>query len=275
MTDQTRAGQPPQAAFSVRRMRVGDHETAVGSVGESGPAVVLVHAMATDHQMWEPIASRIAKGRRVFAYDVRGHGAAHGAPRPHTMDGVTEDFFAVLDALGLESAHVVGISYGGAIAQAAAIARPDRFESLALLATTDFPAVEVYQARARSAETEGMQAQIEPTLTRWFSARAIAADAPGVRFARDRITRMTVEDWAAGWRCLSELDVQGKLADFAKPTLVVAGELDAASTPALMREMAGRVPGSVYRELSGLAHLIALEEPERAAGLLDQFLPTR
>lgn len=59
------------------------------------------------------------------------------------------DLFGVLDALGLDRAHVVGLSYGGAIAQTAAVGRPERVESLALLATTDYP-FESFESRARS-----------------------------------------------------------------------------------------------------------------------------
>jgi 3-oxoadipate enol-lactonase len=90
----------------------------------------------------------LARGRRVYAYDLRGHGSAVAAAPGYTMDRVAADLFEVLDALELACAHVVGLSYGGGIAQTAALRQPGRFESLALLATTDYP-FDAFEARAR------------------------------------------------------------------------------------------------------------------------------
>lgn len=73
---------------------------------------------------WEPVMGRLAIGRRVFAYDIRSHGWAAGSPATFTMADTANDLFGVLDALGLDRAHVVGQSYGGAIAQTAASAAP-------------------------------------------------------------------------------------------------------------------------------------------------------
>ena len=138
----------------LRHIALEDHETVVAEAGESGPPVLLVHALGLDWRMWEPVMSELATGRRVFAYDIRGHGHAAGSPVPFTMDDTAADLVGVLDALGLERAHVVGLSYGGGIAQTAAVRHPERFASLALLATTDFPFTDAFETRARSGEVE-------------------------------------------------------------------------------------------------------------------------
>ena len=151
------------------QIQLADHQTSVLRRGERGPAVVLIHSLSADRQMWEPTLDRLADGRRVFAYDIRGHGDAAGSPRPFTMQDLSTDLYGVLDALELPTAHVVGLSYGGGIAQTAAVTNPDRFESLALLATTDHPFPEGFEQRAASAEVDGMEAQLEPSLTRWFT----------------------------------------------------------------------------------------------------------
>ena len=139
----------------LRVVALEDHETLVAERGDGGPPVVLIHALGLDWRMWEPVMEPLAAGRRVFAYDLRGHGRAAGAPAPYTMADTAADLAGVLDALGLDRAHVVGLSFGGGIAQTAAVAQPERFLSLALLATTDHP-FEAFEARARSGETEGM-----------------------------------------------------------------------------------------------------------------------
>ncbi|WP_326672317.1 alpha/beta fold hydrolase [Streptomyces sp. NBC_01257] len=267
----TASGLPGPAAL--RTVRLGDHDTVVARRGDEGPPVLLVHSLGVDWRMWEPVMERLAAGRRVFAYDIRGHGAAAGAPAATGMSGLGTDLVAVLDALELERAHVVGLSVGGAIGQTAAVLHPGRIASLALLGAPDHPVPEAFESRARAAETEGMDAQIAPTLTRWFTPEALAENTWGVRYARERVRRFDPADWAATWRAYKTLDVRDRLRDLHAPTLVVAGELDAAAPPAFMSGVAGRIPGSVYRELPRAPHMQTLEQPGPLADILDGFLP--
>jgi 3-oxoadipate enol-lactonase len=256
----------------LRRVALADHETLVAQRGESGPAVLLSHSLGVDWRMWEPVMSRLSEGRRVFAYDIRSHGWAAGAPAPFTMDDTAADLVGVMDALGLEKAHVVGLSMGGSIAQTAAVRYPERFASMALLSTSDHPFAS-FEARALSGETDGMQAQVVPTLTSWFTPAALAADGWGVRYARECIRRMDATDWAAAWRAYQGLDVQDRLGSFEVPTLVLAGEADASTTPEIMSAIAKRIPASDYQELPGTPHMQTLEQPELVAEALDRFLP--
>ena len=256
----------------LRRIDTGDHETVVAHLGDRGPAVVLLHALGLDWRMWEPVMATLSAGRRVFAYDIRGHGHAAGHAARFTMADAAADLIGVLDACGLDRAHVVGLSYGGGIAQTAAVARPERFASLSLLATTDHP-FDAFEGRARSAEDEGMAAQVVPSLTRWFTPAALAANGWGVRYAREQVLRGNTADWAGTWRAFGGLDVKGRLDGFDAPTLVLAGELDASTTPEIMRAIADRIPGSQYRELPATPHMQSLEQPELVAAALDEFLP--
>jgi 3-oxoadipate enol-lactonase len=140
----------------------------------------------------------------------------------------------------------VGLSYGGGIAPTAAVAHPDRFDSLALLGTTDFP-FEAFEARAHAADTEGMAAQVVPSLTRWFTPQALAVNPWGVRYAPKHILRDDPADWAGAWRAFKSLGVQGRLSRFTAPALVLAGQLDASCPPDLMQGIAHRIPSSTFR----------------------------
>lgn len=256
-------------AGTMHRIRLADHDTVVAQRGDTGPAVLLVHALGLDWRMWQPVMDALADGRRVFAYDVRGHGVAAGSPSPYTMADTARDLIGVLDAIGVERAHVVGLSFGGGIAQTAAVAAPERFASLALLATTDFP-FDAFEGRASAGETDGMAAQVAPSLTRWFTADALAVNGGSVQYARERVLGGNPTDWAAAWRAFKGLDVQGKLAGL--PTLVLAGQSDVSTTPELMRGIASRIPGARYRELPGTPHMQTLERPELVAEALAEFL---
>jgi 3-oxoadipate enol-lactonase len=266
----TEAGVPRPAALT--RVRLADHETLVACRGDHGPAVVLVHSIGLDWRVWDRIMPALANGRRVFAYDVRGHGRAAGAPVPPTMAAVGADLLAVLDALGLERAHVVGLSYGGGIAQTAAVAAPGRFASLSLLATSDQPGAS-FEDRARAAERDGMAAQVAPALTRWFTPAALAVGGWGVRYARDSVLRADVTDWAGAWRAFRHLAVRDRLPGLDLPALVLAGELDASTRPELMAAIADRIPGAAYQVIPGAPHMQTLETPDQVAEALGAFLP--
>lgn len=103
------------------------------------PAVLLIAGMASSMDWWEPEFCRMLEGRYVIRYDHRDTGDAPSYPpgRPgYTGDDLVRDAVAVLDQVGVDAAHVVGISMGGAIAQELALDHPDRVRSLTVIATT-------------------------------------------------------------------------------------------------------------------------------------------
>ena len=158
-------------------VRLVDHETVVAQRGDYGPPVVLIHALGLDWRMWDPVMTPLSAGRRVLAYDVRGHGWA-AAPARRTRWMTRPPTRSRSWTPDIDRAHVVGLSYGGGIAQTAAVAHLERFLSLALLATTDYP-FDAFEARASSGKVDGMQARVVPSLTRWFTPAALALDGWG------------------------------------------------------------------------------------------------
>ncbi len=264
------AGTP--APPSLRRVLLGDHGTTVAQAGVAGPPVVLVHALGLDWRMWEPVITQLAAGRRIYAYDVRGHSSATEAPRPSCMNDLATDLLAVLNALGLDRAHMVGLSYGGGIVQTAATLAPERFESMTLMATTNV-AFEAFEGRARSIEQDGMAAQVAPSLVRWFTSDALAVNDWGVRYARDCVLRGDPGHAAAAWRAFQTLDVQGKFTGFGAPTLVLAGERDASTPREVMARIASDIPSARYAEMPGTPHMPTLEQPSLVVNALDEFLP--
>jgi 3-oxoadipate enol-lactonase len=268
----TKEGHPRPPVL--HRIRLADHETVVAQRGAVGPPVVLVHAIGLDWRMWQPVLDALAAGRRVFAYDVRGHGTAAGAPVPADMARLGADLLALLDALDLDAVHAVGLSYGGAIVQSAAVAAPERFASLGLLATTDEPSP-AFAGRADAAEAEGLAAQIAPTLTRWFTANALATNDWGVRYARDRVLHDEVADWAGAWRAFLNFPAREHFAKLTMPALVLAGGADVAAPPELMRGIADRLPNATFAELAGAPHMLTLEAGDRVASALTEFLPAQ
>jgi 3-oxoadipate enol-lactonase len=188
------------------------------------------------------------------------------------MTVLSDDLLEVLAAEGLDRAHVVGLSYGGGIAQTFAVHHPGAVLSLTLVATTDQP-FESFEQRAAAVESQGSAAQVASSLTRWFTPEALAENGWGVRYARECVLRGDPAQVAAAWRSFSRLDVAGRLRDWDRPTLVLCGERDASTGPAVMRRIAENVAGAAYVELPGAPHMPTLETPDLVLDALDRFLP--
>jgi pimeloyl-ACP methyl ester carboxylesterase len=115
-----------------------------------------------------------------------------------------------------------------------------------------------------------MEAQLEPSLARWFTPGA--ADSRGARYARECLLRAEPENWAAAWRSMKELDVQGRLAGFEPPTLVLAGGADVSGPPRSRKRSPGEFLDRPSTELPGVPHMQTLEKSELVTKAVDEFL---
>ena len=102
------------------------HEAAV----PGAPTVVLAHAGFLDHRMWQPQLPALTAHLRVVTFDARGAGASPSAQVPHSP---AADLLGVLDAAGVDKAHLVGVSMGAAACLSAALEHPERVASLVLV----------------------------------------------------------------------------------------------------------------------------------------------
>jgi 3-oxoadipate enol-lactonase len=250
---------------------VSDHETMVLDTGGEGVPMLLIHVLGLDHRFWRAIIPQLAKHDRVIAYDLRGHGRARGAPLTTSLEQLAEDAQNILDGLGVKVADVYGSSYGGAIAQHLALVCPDRVRSLALIGTAARSPREPLEARAAAAEAQGMDAQVAPSLTRWFLPETIAEDRWPVRYARACVRRAQVAEWSAAWRAMSKLDVLDRLRELDTPTLVLSGAQDLSTPPEAMRPIAEMLPHAQFVSINPGSHFMALEQPGAVAEALIGF----
>lgn len=256
---------------SERVVTLNGRETLVSDSGGEGEPLILIHALGVDRRMWQQATALLARRYRVIAYDFRGHGHAAGMDAPFTLQDMADDLKDLMDVLGLEQAHIAGLALGGVVAQVFARSYPQRLCKLALICTMA-KALDAFEIRARAGLEEGMEAQIVPSLTRWFLPETLAANEWPVRYARESILRAFPEDWAFAWRALAGVDTWSDLPEITCPSLLLAAEFDRSATPAMMREMAGRMPNATYREVAGASHMLALERPAEVAQALLDFL---
>ena len=117
----------------------------------AGPAVVLIPGLGGDGRFWAGTVARLAARFDLLAVDHRGAGRSDRPPGPYTIGGIAEDVLAVMDAEGIEAAHLIGHSTGGAVVQTIALDSPRRARSLVISGSWDRPDARfraVFEARA-------------------------------------------------------------------------------------------------------------------------------
>ena len=240
-----------------------------------GPAIVLLHSLATDRTMWDGVAPLLVGGGfRVIRPDLRGHGSSARLAGPYSLEDFADDLAGLLDHLEVATPHVVGLSLGGMIAQAFALRHPGRAHSLVLADTTaEYPAAgrAIMEERAALAEREGMAPVVEPTIGRWFT-EGFAASRPAVvdRY-RSLIRSNDPLAYAASARAVASVAYRDRLGDVKTPALVIVGEHDLATPPELAAELAQGLSGAELVRVPG-AHLSAVEAPEPFAATVLAFL---
>ena len=243
-----------------------------------GEAVVLVHAIGCDMRTWDDLAPALAERWRVVRVDVRGHGASPVTPRPYSLTGLAGDVAGVLDRLSIERAHWVGLSMGGMIGQAFALAHGDRLARLVLANTTSSYGADgrkMWEARAKAVEEGGMAAITELAMTRYFSDEFRARHAEVVERVRTRFLETDPRGYIGCCDAIRDLDFSGKLAQIRARTLVIAGEKDVGTPPAMSEAIAAKIPGARMAIIPGAAHLSAVESPLEFAALVGEFLAAR
>jgi len=251
-----------------RRIEVGDHETIVSETGQ-GEVYILIHCLGLDWRVWRDVIPELAEQYRVIAYDLRGHGYASNAPKLESIDQLASDLALLMDELSVKKARIAGHSLGGTVAQALALEHPERVVSLALVSTMGRAVREKYEARAEDAEREGMAAQVAPTLLRWLTPEVVAENPWYVRYARERIIRSQISNWATAWRTLAAFDRIDDLARISVPTHLIGGDKDL-NCPGekCMRPLAEKIPHAKLTIVPGAPHLSPLVKPHELATLL-------
>lgn len=251
-------------------LRLDDHATGVSVIGSGSPLLV-IHAIGLDRRMWSETARRLAANHTVVSYDIRGHGQASTAPRATTIAQLADDAAEVLRTTAGGAADVVGLSLGGAVAQELALRHPAAVSNLVLCATLckGQPAA---AERAAEAEDRGVAAQITTTVERWFTPEFIRSRSDVIGYVTECLTAIPVDSWAATWRALADLDTRGRLAGIGVPTKVVGGSRDVSTPPAVLRDIAERVPGAVLEILDQRPHMLSLECPDELAAAVDPRL---
>jgi 3-oxoadipate enol-lactonase len=237
--------------------------------------VTLSHSLAADLAMWDPQMKALTAKYRVLRYDTRGHGGTDAPTGGYTLEQLAEDARALLGVLGIARTHWIGLSMGGMIGQTLALSSPGLFLSLALCDTSSRVPAEarpVWQERIKTAETQGMEPLVEPTIGRWFTAPFREQRGDVVDPVRTRIRTTSPRGYAGCCHAIAALDLTDRLSAIKLPTLIVVGEEDQGTPVAASQAIEAKIAGSQLEIIKSAAHLSNLEQPEAFTRIVTGFL---
>lgn len=244
-------------------------------VDGAGTPVVLLNSLGATLDMWEPQVGPLAERFRVVRFDIRGHGGTNAESGDWTVGDLADDVADMLDGLGVERAHLVGISLGGAIAMTMALRHPGRVDRLALMSTAPkLGTVESWHARARTVRSNGCETIADAAMERWFSSYFHAAHPKVVARFREHFAACDAEGYASCCEALARFDVRDRLDAIAAETLVVHGTDDETVSRADAEGLAEGIGGAEIMAVEDARHLVSAECPdivnERLIGFLDR-----
>jgi 3-oxoadipate enol-lactonase len=239
----------------------------------SGPLrpIVFLHGVGSDKSVWAPQLDHFGRSRRAIAFDYPGYGDSDPARPGTTRDDYAAAICQGMDALGVPHAHVCGLSLGGVIAIALHHAEPGRCASL-ILADSFAVHPDGQGIRDRSLDASrsiGMRAMAEQRTP--FILGSNAPDHVMVDTV-ETMARIDLAAFAIGLDAVWLADQRDRLETIAVPTLVIVGDEDKPTPPALSEALAHGIAGAKLEVIEGAGHITNAEKPAEFNRLVDAFL---
>ena len=239
--------------------------------GQGEPLLLVMGHMFGRH-MWHWILPALAAEHRVLLFDNRGVGESDAPRGDYRIEDMAEDAIAVLDAAGVESAHVFGVSMGGVVAQELALSHSPRVRSLVLGCTAAFR-----EGRKTHRNAHRIKSMLPAApLLRVSKSALYGPGIPKDRVALDNtlFAQQRTPSWGLFGQSMATATYSPfeRLRDITQPTLVLHGDHDRPVPLERGRELAERIPNAKLVILEGAGHHFIADMPDRAAHEVLLFL---
>lgn len=244
----------------------------------SGTAVVLSAGMGGGGGFWTPQVAALAQRHQVIVYDHAGTGRSRGeAPVKRDIAGMAQDIVAVMDAVGVDRAHVVGHAIGGIVGLELAMRQPERLRSVTVVngwGRADAFLRRCFEVRKEILKASGPAAYVRAQPLFLFPPQWIAENVARIEAEEPHMVAHfpPVETMNARIEMFLAFDPGAKLTTINTPVLVTTAADDALVPAYLTRELAAAIPGAVLREVSYGAHAFTAVTPEVFNTMLLEFL---
>ena len=234
--------------------------------------MVLINSLGTSQQLWDEMVPLLLREYNVLLFDKRGHGLSSGVEGPLKIDDFADDIIALMDHLGLEQVHPVGLSIGGLITFSLASRYPDRVGKLIFSNTgAKIGTAESWDERIRQVGEKGLESVCEGIVARWLS-DDFRKKRPEV--ARGMVTMLNTcsdEGYIQACRAIREADYRPVLERLSQPALFIGGSADPGTTAEFVVGQAKNLDAEVHI-IEGVGHLPCVEAPGEMARVIIEFL---
>ncbi len=234
-----------------------------------GAPIVFLHGVGSDKSVWHPQLEYFARTRQAIAFDYPGYGDSDPAPEGTTRDDYAFAILCAMHALGIERAHICGLSLGGVVAIAMHNAAPDRCASLVL---ADTFAVHP-QGRAifdRSiAASANLRAMAEARVDVLIAQPAASEIRNEVL---ETMSRIDPNSYRIGAEAVWLADQRDRAQAIKVPSLILVGDQDLVTPPELSNDLAGLIPHARMQVIANAGHLTNLEKAEEFNEIVDHFI---
>lgn len=240
------------------------------------PVLVLSNSIGTTLRMWDAEVPALVEHFRVLRYDTRGHGASSVPAGPYALERLGRDVTELLDLLGVQRAHFLGLSLGGIIGQWLGIHAPERIDRLILSNTSSYlgPAGQWDERIEAVLQAEDMTDTAETFLRNWFPAQMLGAEAPLVERFRAMLLATNRHGLAGAYAAVRDTDLRLETEGISRPTLVIAGQFDTVTAASHGELIAASIPGAQWLALPAV-HLSNIEFPREFLAAVIEFLQAR
>jgi 3-oxoadipate enol-lactonase len=236
------------------------------------PVLLLSNSLGTDLSMWQRQVAALSSNFRVLRYDSRGQGRSLVTTGPYSIELLARDALGLLDRLEIPRAHFCGLSLGGMIGMWLAAHEPARLGKLVLANTSALlPPPAAWDARIKSVQEGGIAAVVDVIMERWFTPASRESRPLDVETARHALLATSPDGYIACVAAIRDMDLRAELRSIRSHTLVIAGNLDPATPPAMGRTIADAIDGARFVELLA-AHLSNIEAPDAFNAAVLDFL---
>jgi len=244
---------------------------------EEGEVLALSNGVLMSTASWGLQTPVLSQRYRLLLYDCRGMWKSEHPPGPYSMAQHADDLAALLDALGIEEAHIGGISYGAEVSMAFALQYPQHTRSLILssaVSHSDAVLAGLIGSWIAAAQRKDAELLYQVSYPLNFSDAYIAANRAAIEAAAERYKLLDMDAVLELFRCFERMNLTAELHRIHVPTLVMVGEQDMLKPRKYSEIIAREIPGAKLVVVPNAGHALCLEQPQVFNALVLGFLAT-
>lgn len=240
---------------------------------EDLPVLILSNSIGTSYHMWDGEVDALSQHFRVLRFDTRGHGQSGVPAGAYSLDRLGRDVLELMDALGVQRAHFLGLSLGGFIGQWLGIHAPERIDRLILSNTAaQLGPASVFDERIAAVRAAAdMRETAEGFLANWFPRHMLDAGGPVIDKFRAMLLATDREGLAGLFAAVRDADLRRTVRLIESPTLVIAGRDDTVTSAQHGADIAAAIPGARLLMLPTV-HLSNIERRQEYLDAVLHFL---